>query len=104
MWQRIWVFPGEASVGRTIDFERPNAHKRQLSIRVSKCRVVCRSMRRYLRGRARNGEGSCSYENMLPLLCHTRVRRSSSNSQPRDFAAIDLTPDRPGEFLISPAK
>src|SRR4051812_26172903 len=105
MWQHIWVFAGEACCGRIIDFERPNTqNKRQLSTRLSKCPIVCRSMLRYLRGRARNGEGSCSRENTLPLLCHTHVRRSSNNSQPRDFAAIDLTLDRRDEILTLQAK
>ena len=59
---------------------------------------------RYLRGPAWIGYGNCSPENTLPLLCHNRARRNNNNSQRRDFAAIDSRPDRPGEFLTSPAK
>ena len=59
---------------------------------------------RYLRGPAWIGDGSCSRENTLPLLCHNHAKRNSNNSRLRDSAAIDSRPDRPGEFLTLPAR
>ena len=63
-----------------------------------------RSTLRYLRGPAWIGDGSCNCENTLPLLCHNRAKRNSSNSRLREYAAIDSRPDQPGEFLTLPAK
>ena len=65
---------------------------------------ACRSTLRYLRGPAWIGDGSCSRENTLPLLCHNHAKRNSNNSRPRDSAAIDSRPDQPGEFLTLPAR
>ena len=66
--------------------------------------VACRSTLRCLRGLAWIGDGSCSRENTLPLLYHNHAKRNSSNNRLRDSAAIDSRPDRPGEFLILPAR